>query len=91
MSYCEIKVNHLAPGPCSLRFPCCGKTLTVLFQFTVVQEGELDAIAVVHSYEDAMPPGSHKTRLTALNVCFQSNSDIISFPFLKDLLMVRFK
>ncbi|KAK6254785.1 hypothetical protein SCA6_016090 [Theobroma cacao] len=33
-----------------------------------IKEGELDAIAVVHSYEDAMPPGSHKTRLTALNV-----------------------
>ncbi|KAK5805076.1 actin-related protein 9 [Gossypium arboreum] len=33
-----------------------------------IKEGELDAIAVVHSYEDAMPAGSHKTRLTALNV-----------------------
>ncbi|XP_038994338.1 actin-related protein 9-like [Hibiscus syriacus] len=31
-------------------------------------EGELDAVAVVHSYEDDMPAGSHKTRLTALNV-----------------------
>lgn len=33
------------------------------------QEGELDSLAVVHSYEDGMPAGSHKTRLTALNVC----------------------
>nr|XP_028947160.1 actin-related protein 9 [Malus domestica] len=30
--------------------------------------GELDAVGVVHSYEDGMPAGSHKTRLTALNV-----------------------
>ncbi|KAM7488285.1 hypothetical protein LguiB_025769 [Lonicera macranthoides] len=33
-----------------------------------IREGELEAIAVVHSYEDGMPAGSHKTRLTALNV-----------------------
>ncbi|XP_028780654.1 actin-related protein 9 [Neltuma alba] len=33
-----------------------------------IKEGELDSIAVVHSYEDGMPPGSHKTKLTALNV-----------------------
>ncbi|KAJ7979905.1 actin-related protein 9 [Quillaja saponaria] len=33
-----------------------------------IQEGELDAVAVVHSYEDGVPAGSHKTRLTALNV-----------------------
>ncbi|KAG6766213.1 hypothetical protein POTOM_030284 [Populus tomentosa] len=33
-----------------------------------IKEGELDAVAVVHSYEDGMPAGSHKTRLTALNV-----------------------
>lgn len=33
------------------------------------QEGELDTLAVIHSYEDGMPAGSHKTRLTALNVC----------------------
>ncbi|GKV18994.1 hypothetical protein SLEP1_g29295 [Rubroshorea leprosula] len=33
-----------------------------------IKEGELDAAAVVHSYEDGMPPGSHKIRLTALNV-----------------------
>ncbi|XP_024026310.1 actin-related protein 9 isoform X2 [Morus notabilis] len=33
-----------------------------------IKEGELDAVAVVHSYEDKMPAGSHKTRLTALNV-----------------------
>ncbi|XVF62913.1 hypothetical protein PTKIN_Ptkin09bG0046700 [Pterospermum kingtungense] len=33
-----------------------------------IKEGELDALAVVHSYEDGMPAGSHKTRLTALNV-----------------------
>ncbi|KAK2647238.1 hypothetical protein Ddye_022433 [Dipteronia dyeriana] len=33
-----------------------------------IKEGEVDAVAVVHSYEDGMPAGSHKTRLTALNV-----------------------
>ncbi|OMO95527.1 Actin-related protein [Corchorus olitorius] len=33
-----------------------------------IKEGEVDAVAVVHSNEDAMPAGSHKTRLTALNV-----------------------
>ncbi|CAN4120481.1 unnamed protein product [Withania somnifera] len=33
-----------------------------------IQEGEVEAVATVHSYEDGMPPGSHKTRLTALNV-----------------------
>ncbi|KAJ6890486.1 hypothetical protein NC651_024097 [Populus alba x Populus x berolinensis] len=33
-----------------------------------IKEGELDAVTVVHSYEDGMPAGSHKTRLTALNV-----------------------
>ncbi|KAK7268738.1 hypothetical protein RIF29_21446 [Crotalaria pallida] len=33
-----------------------------------IKEGELDAVAVVHSYEDKVPAGSHKTRLAALNV-----------------------
>lgn len=33
-----------------------------------IKEGELDAVAIVHSYEDNMPAGSHKTRLAALNV-----------------------
>lgn len=33
-----------------------------------IKEGELDAVAIVHSYEDTKPAGSHKTRLTALNV-----------------------
>lgn len=33
-----------------------------------IKEGEIEAVAMVHSYEDGMPPGSHKTRLTALNV-----------------------
>lgn len=33
-----------------------------------IREGQLDAVAVVHSYEDKVLPGSHKTRLTALNV-----------------------
>ncbi|GMP77397.1 hypothetical protein CsSME_00033682 [Camellia sinensis var. sinensis] len=33
-----------------------------------IKEGEVEAVAVVHSYEDGMPAGSHKTRLTALNV-----------------------
>lgn len=34
-----------------------------------LQEGEVEAVAIVHSYEEGVPPGSHKTRLTALNVC----------------------
>ncbi|XP_061990212.1 actin-related protein 9 [Rosa rugosa] len=33
-----------------------------------IKEGKLEAVAVVHSYEDGMPAGSHKTSLTALNV-----------------------
>ncbi|EEF33078.1 conserved hypothetical protein [Ricinus communis] len=33
-----------------------------------IKEGEVDAVAVVQSYEDGMPAGSHKTRLNALNV-----------------------
>ncbi|XP_022147444.1 actin-related protein 9 [Momordica charantia] len=33
-----------------------------------IREGEVDAVAVVHSYEEGSPAGSHKTRLTALNV-----------------------
>ncbi|KAL6519926.1 Actin-like protein arp9 [Orobanche minor] len=33
-----------------------------------IREGEVEAVTVVHSYEEGMPPGSHKTRLTALNV-----------------------
>lgn len=33
-----------------------------------IKEGELEAVAVVHSYEGNAPAGSHKTRLTALNV-----------------------
>ncbi|CAL5189475.1 unnamed protein product [Lathyrus oleraceus] len=33
-----------------------------------IREGQLDAVAVVHSYEEKAPPGSHRTRLTALNV-----------------------
>ncbi|KAJ0860454.1 putative Actin family, ATPase, nucleotide binding domain-containing protein [Helianthus annuus] len=33
-----------------------------------IYEGEVEAVGVVHSYEDGLPPGSHRTRLTALNV-----------------------
>ena len=33
-----------------------------------MQEGEVEAVGVVHSYEDGLPPASHKTKLTALNV-----------------------
>ncbi|KAH1230114.1 Actin-related protein 9 [Glycine max] len=33
-----------------------------------VKEGEFDAVAVVHSYENKVPAGPHKTRLSALNV-----------------------
>ncbi|CAA0806660.1 Actin-related protein 9 [Striga hermonthica] len=33
-----------------------------------IREGEVEAGSIVHSYEDDVPPGSHKTRLTALNV-----------------------
>ncbi|CAN1279607.1 Actin-related protein 9 [Linum perenne] len=31
-------------------------------------EGELEVVCIVHSYEDGLAPGSHKTRLSALNV-----------------------
>ncbi|XP_026400998.1 actin-related protein 9-like [Papaver somniferum] len=33
-----------------------------------IQEGEIDAIAIVRSYEERLPAGAHKTKLTALNV-----------------------
>ncbi|CAK9165455.1 unnamed protein product [Ilex paraguariensis] len=33
-----------------------------------IKEEEVEAVAVVHSYEDGMLTGSHKTRMTALNV-----------------------
>ncbi|XP_020261397.1 actin-related protein 9 isoform X2 [Asparagus officinalis] len=33
-----------------------------------IREGEYDAVAIVHSYEEGRPVGSHKTRLSALNV-----------------------
>ncbi|GFP95906.1 actin-related protein 9 [Phtheirospermum japonicum] len=33
-----------------------------------IREGEVEAVAVVHSYEEGVPPGSHKTKLNALNV-----------------------
>ncbi|GJX60317.1 actin-related protein 9 [Tanacetum coccineum] len=32
-----------------------------------IHEGEVEAVGVVHSYEDGLPPASHKTKLTALN------------------------
>ena len=47
-----------------------------------MQEGEIDAVAVVHSYEDGMPPGSHKTRLIALNVFYLKGKSIWHFVFL---------
>lgn len=40
----------------------------MLIMLDYLQEGELDVVAVVHSYENGAPAGSHKTRLTALNV-----------------------
>lgn len=36
--------------------------------YCYIQEGEVDAVAVVQSYDDGMPAASHRTRLTALNV-----------------------
>ncbi|KAK4482806.1 hypothetical protein RD792_009976 [Penstemon davidsonii] len=33
-----------------------------------IREGEVEAVSVVHSYEEGVPPGWHKTKLTALNV-----------------------
>ncbi|KAJ0970294.1 hypothetical protein J5N97_023171 [Dioscorea zingiberensis] len=33
-----------------------------------IRDGEFDAVAIVHSYEEGRPVGSHKTRLSALNV-----------------------
>lgn len=49
----------------------------------VVQDGEFDAVAIVHSYEEGRPVGSHKTRLSALNVIHRLENIIIikvSFP-----------
>ncbi|CAI9775955.1 unnamed protein product [Fraxinus pennsylvanica] len=34
----------------------------------VYMEGEVGAVAIVHSYEDGVPPGSQQPRLNALNV-----------------------
>lgn len=36
--------------------------------FVHFQEGEVEAVAIVHSYEDDVQPGSQQTRLNALNV-----------------------
>ncbi|KAM0938921.1 putative Actin family, ATPase, nucleotide binding domain-containing protein [Dioscorea sansibarensis] len=33
-----------------------------------IRDGEFDAVAIVHSYEEGRPVGSHRTRLSALNV-----------------------
>ncbi|XP_009394524.2 actin-related protein 9 isoform X1 [Musa acuminata AAA Group] len=33
-----------------------------------IREGEYDAVAIVHSFDEVRPVGSHKTRLSALNV-----------------------
>lgn len=33
-----------------------------------IREGEFNAVAIVHSYEEGRPVGSHKTRLSGLNV-----------------------
>ncbi|KAI3889513.1 hypothetical protein MKW92_000404 [Papaver armeniacum] len=33
-----------------------------------IQEGEIDAIAIVRSYDEGVPAGAHKTKLTTLNV-----------------------
>ncbi|XP_042463452.1 actin-related protein 9-like isoform X4 [Zingiber officinale] len=33
-----------------------------------IREGEFDAVAIVHSFDETRPVGSHKTRLSALNV-----------------------
>lgn len=56
----------LVKTPRHLRFAsqiCLTNMLSFLWQ-----EGELDAVAIVHSYEENMAAGSHKTRLAALNV-----------------------
>lgn len=49
----------------------------------LLQEGEVDTLAVVHSYEDGIPAGSHKTRLTALNVCFYCGVLFLHYTFLR--------
>ncbi|XP_058084222.1 actin-related protein 9 isoform X2 [Magnolia sinica] len=36
--------------------------------YCLICGGELDAVTVVHSYEDGMPAVAHKTRMSALNV-----------------------
>ncbi|CAL5371273.1 unnamed protein product [Camellia sinensis] len=41
-----------------------------------IKPNSIKAVAVVHSYEDGMPAGSHKTRLTALNM-FNDHEDML--------------
>ncbi|XP_071732517.1 actin-related protein 9 [Rutidosis leptorrhynchoides] len=41
---------------------------TLKESYCQINEGVVEAVGVVHSYEDGLPPGSHKTKLTALNV-----------------------
>lgn len=69
-------VNEAFSQWCLLR--CLYSFLSIIFR---AQEGELDAVAVVHSYEDGMPAGSHKTRLTALNVCLLLKDLLPSIPY----------
>ncbi|KAF8388212.1 hypothetical protein HHK36_026878 [Tetracentron sinense] len=58
-----LMLNKLKESYCQIRV-----SFSLFYLRTRLLEGELDAVAVVHSYEDGMPAGSHRTRLTALNV-----------------------
>ncbi|CAM8921247.1 unnamed protein product [Rhodiola kirilowii] len=58
----------------AIRTDCTGKPIDMLMLNRLkesccqIKEGEVEALAIVHSYEDGTPPRSHKTRLTALNI-----------------------
>uniref|UniRef100_A0A7N0USW2 Actin-related protein 9 n=1 Tax=Kalanchoe fedtschenkoi TaxID=63787 RepID=A0A7N0USW2_KALFE len=58
----------------AIRTDCMGKPIDLLMLNRLkesccqIKEGEVEALAIVHSYEDGTPARSHKTRLTALNI-----------------------
>ncbi|XP_023633325.1 actin-related protein 9 [Capsella rubella] len=65
--------KHYQKWP-QIRTDVLGKPIDLLMlnqlkeSYCEIREGELDAVATVHSYEDGMPAVPHKTNLTSLNV-----------------------
>lgn len=57
----------------------------------LLQESEIDAVAVVHSYEDGMPAVAHKIRLTALNVSFSEYCYILASCLIGNYLIILFQ